>query len=102
MIHAMAKATFEKREDGALWLLPHGTFPQFVQDELAQTDPIPLDCDLRVAICAREDQEMSEELDGYDDLPGVCAAGYGHVWLAPCHEGGDPSLPVSGVKVRYQ
>lgn len=97
----MAKGTFELIGDG-LHLLRGSTLPAYTQAELAQTDPIPLDCGLHVAECAREDRAFNCELEKIADLPGVISEGLEHVWLEPCHEYGDPSLPVSGVKVMYQ
>ena len=97
----MAKATFEL-VGNELCLLPGSTLPDFTKSELAETDPIPLDCDLHVAICARNNLVFNCALGGIDDLPGIISAGLEHVWLEPCHEGGDPTQPVSGVKVRYQ
>lgn len=97
----MVSGTFELVGD-KLCLLPGSTLPKFTQSELAQTSPIPLDCDLHVAICARNDLAFNCELEQIADLPGVVSAGLEHVWCEPCHEYGDPSLPVSGVRAVYQ
>lgn len=97
----MIKGTFELIDD-ELHLLRGSTLPAYTQAELTETEPIPLDCALHVAVCARENRAFHCNLGRVADLPGVTSAGLEHVWLEPCHEYGDPSLPVSGVKVMYQ
>lgn len=97
----MVNGTFEL-VGKELHLLPGSTLPDFTKNQLAQISPIPLNCDLYVAICARYDLAFDCELDGIADLPGIISAGLAHVWYKPCHEHGDPRAPVSGVKVVYQ
>ena len=95
MVNAMAMATYELR-DGKLYLLPGHTLPE----SLAQT-VIDIDEINPIALCAKRDEKFSAELDTVN-APELTAAGFWHAWGMPCHEYGDPTQPVSGVKVRYQ
>ena len=95
MVNALAKATYELRGD-KLYLLPGHTLPEGTyQDTIGIDDADP------VALCAKRDEEFSAQLDTVN-APKLTAAGFWHAWGMPCHEYGDPTRPVSGVKVRYQ
>ena len=95
MTNALARATYELR-DGVLHLLPGHTLPE----GLAQT-VIDIDAIDPIALCAKRNEEFSAQLDTVN-APELTAAGFWHAWGMPCHEYGDPTQPVSGVKVRYQ
>ena len=95
MVNALAKATYELR-GGKLHLLPGHTLPE----GLAQT-VIDIDAIDPIALCAKRNEKFSAQLNAVN-APELTAAGFWHAWGMPCHEDGDPTQPVSGVKVRYQ
>ena len=88
-------AIFEVR-NGALHLLPDSSLPEPLRSNL-ETNPIPLDSDLYVARCARDDVARTIELDNHDQVPGAREAAFTWARFWPCHCDG----AVSGVRAWY-